>query len=459
MTNFTDNKNREGRYIFKKFKKEHSFLITKLFKSGLISALVKENLVPQTSLLPAKKTGLVVRQERIETLTYPHEWSFSMLKDAAVCTLKVNQIANKYGFQLQDAHPFNIVFDMSHPKFVDIGSFIFKRAGSKGWFGYEEFLRALYYPIRLWASGFNFTSHASLLSTMQEFPHAEYLKLKYPVIRLIPSRLLNLFIYYFPYSRLSSVDINLLRQTFPPRTFNIIKFLIKHNLLFFQGFNTQSYIAKISNTRRGRKDYWSGYLPIRELKTSRVDTRFLAIAQMLKKRRVKSIVDLAGNEGVFSQVAIKKAGIQKAMCVDYDEPSIDSLYEYIKKTKQPIFPIVQNVIFPVVEGNQTPLHKRFRGDAAVALALTHHLLLTQSFTIERVFDSIRKFTKKYVFIEFMPLGLWNGKEAPPVPSWYTHDWFEKNFRKYFFLEEIKKLDINRVLFVGRLKNRQKAGHG
>ena len=451
MTKFLDNKDREGRYIFKKFKKEHSFLITRLFKSGLIRDLAKENLIPQTSLLPAKKTGLVVRQERIETLTYPHEWSFSMLKDAAVCTLQVNEIANKYGFQLQDAHPFNIVFDMTHPKFVDIGSFIFKKPGSRGWFGSEEFLRTFYYPIQLWASGFNFTSYSTLLSTMQEFPHAEYLRLKYPIIRLVPSKLLSLFLFYFPYSRLSSVDITLLRERFSPKSFNIIKFLINHNLLLFQDFNAESYINKISNIQRSRKDYWSGYLPIGELKTNSINRRFLEISRMAKKRRVKSIVDIAGNEGAFSLVAIRKARIQKVSCVDYDEPSIDNLYRYVKKNKQPIFPVVQNVIFSVVEGNQIPLHKRFKGDAAVALALTHHLLLTQNYTIERVFDSIRKFTNKYVFIEFMPLGLWNGKEAPPVPSWYTQKWFEKNFRKYFYLEEITKLDVNRILFIGRLK--------
>ena len=62
MTKFLDNKDREGRYIFKKFKKEHSFLITRLFKSGLIRDLAKENLIPQTSLLPAKKTGLVPKR-------------------------------------------------------------------------------------------------------------------------------------------------------------------------------------------------------------------------------------------------------------------------------------------------------------------------------------------------------------------------------------------------------------
>ena len=52
----------------------------------------------------------------------------------------------------------------------------------------------------------------------------------------------------------------------------------------------------------------------------------------------------------------------------------------------------------------------------------------------------------------MPLGLWDGKTAPPVPRWYTIDWFRSSFEKYFNIVLEEKVWENRILFVGELKD-------
>jgi hypothetical protein len=62
-----------------------------------------------------------------------------------------------------------------------------------------------------------------------------------------------------------------------------------------------------------------------------------------------------------------------------------------------------------------------------------------------------RFSSEYVFIEFMPLGLWNGKSSPAVPDWYTMEWFTKNFEAFFELIEMTEIEQNRVLFIGRKK--------
>jgi hypothetical protein len=60
------------------------------------------------------------------------------------------------------------------------------------------------------------------------------------------------------------------------------------------------------------------------------------------------------------------------------------------------------------------------------------------------------YSKRYVFIEFMPLGLWNGKSAPPVPLWYNLDWHRNSFQNYFSIILEEKIEENRILFVGEL---------
>ncbi len=51
----------------------------------------------------------------------------------------------------------------------------------------------------------------------------------------------------------------------------------------------------------------------------------------------------------------------------------------------------------------------------------------------------------------MPLGLWDGKQAPPVPAWYNRDWVRTAFMREFELTHEEQLEENRVLFCGTLR--------
>jgi hypothetical protein len=97
------------------------------------------------------------------------------------------------------------------------------------------------------------------------------------------------------------------------------------------------------------------------------------------------------------------------------------------------------------------LEQRFGSEAVVALAITHHLLLGQNLAIEHVLKIIAAFSRRYVFIEFMPKGLYNGRFAPPVPAWYSLDWFRNALQAEIDILLEEKLEENRILFVGELK--------
>lgn len=89
-------------------------------------------------------------------------------------------------------------------------------------------------------------------------------------------------------------------------------------------------------------------------------------------------------------------------------------------------------------------------DCVFALAITHHLLLKDHYSIDQVLDRIRNYANKYVYIEFMPKGLLSQHEDPAIPEWYTREWFKKAFEKYFKLLHDETLEINRQLFIGKL---------
>ena len=85
------------------------------------------------------------------------------------------------------------------------------------------------------------------------------------------------------------------------------------------------------------------------------------------------------------------------------------------------------------------------------MAPTHHLILTQNLGIGYILDVIAQFSRKYVLIEFMPLGLHDGVSAHPFPSWYNEEWFRTEFAKRFEVVERTQLAENRVLFVGKIR--------
>jgi precorrin-6B methylase 2 len=92
--------------------------------------------------------ALVLTHERIPVVSYPYEWSFSMLRDAALLQLDLHLAALDEGFGLKDATPYNVLFRGARPVFVDVGSFEPLRPGEP-WIGYRQFCQLYLYPLLL----------------------------------------------------------------------------------------------------------------------------------------------------------------------------------------------------------------------------------------------------------------------------------------------------------------------
>jgi hypothetical protein len=108
-------------------------------------------------------------------------------------------------------------------------------------------------------------------------------------------------------------------------------------------------------------------------------------------------------------------------------------------------------MLPEMAFGESPPPERLRSDLVIALAVTHHLVLSQNFPLREVLRTMAGYTRRFAMVEFMPMGLWNGHTAPPVPGWYTQDWFHRIFAEFFDSITVEKLEENRILFVGHLK--------
>ena len=99
--------------------------------------------------LPEGAAGLL-GHERIPFVSYPYEWPFGMLRDAAALQLEVLLEALDEGLTLKDASPYNVQWRGARPVFVDVGSFERLRAGEP-WAGYRQFCMLYLYPLLLQA--------------------------------------------------------------------------------------------------------------------------------------------------------------------------------------------------------------------------------------------------------------------------------------------------------------------
>jgi len=439
--------------IFRAIRHDAVEIVRDIFSSGMLKELVDSNFFPKSWITDFKidNYALVIEHEKIHPVVYPHEWSFSMLKDAAVAVLKINLIAKKYNYQTKDCHGYNVLFDGPHIKFIDLGSFT-KIDNTKGWIAFEQFKRCYYYPLRIWSSGNDYIARRMLLG-WERMPLDSYLLYKNPFFRLLNLDFLKrMTSLYFGFRSISLLSSSVIKNRFPGYLGDLIIYLKNKNLLPLQSVKFLSMIKEIQKiSRKKQKTIWGCYHDSYYNEDGELTSisRFDRIISIIKDLGIKSVVELGGNQGVLSRLLLEHTNVENVICTDSDDSAIETCYLYSKKYNN-LTVANLDFIVPNIEARTESPGSRYKSDAVLVLAVTHHLILTQKISIDVIFQTISMYSKRYVFIEFMPLGLWDKKSAPPVPSWYNISWFRNSFEKYFRLILEEKIEENRILLVGEL---------
>lgn len=347
-----------------------------IFESGLYQELFDKGLFIETRFTNYwnKNFPLILWHKKLTT-ALPTEWTSSMLKASALLILKVNEVCNKYGYELGDAHPYNILFDGPKPVWIDLGSIV---PISEKWRAYPEFINYTIVPLVYMINNELYEAY-SILQSERTYKIASK-----------DFRLTIIFKKFLELTGESEESIN-------------------------SGIINNKWIENYKNISESEKMFWSNYQndtqefesDLKPHKNNHFN-RFFKLVPIIKKysNDAKTMVDLAGNTGLFSIICNKKIHfLNKIINTDYDYYSIEKSYLFIKKHKA-------NAIESYLLNFMLPMHpwvyRNFRSDIVVALAITHHLLLTQGFKIDEIFEKIKLFSSRYVYIEFMPLGLWGG---------------------------------------------------
>lgn len=425
-------------------------LVLEMFESGLLNELTQKGLFPKTRISDLKLDGfsLILEHERIEPLTYPYEWSFSMLKEAIIFLIELFETARKYGFTLTDCHLYNTTFKGCKPIYLDLGSF--KKPSRRSLLAFLSHFLDSYNNVILWKR----------LEDLEEYD-----------VNKIRSFL------FFHYKPSKNVDLkSILRYPTSKDLFNFI--LKRHRFIgkewqrkpegdllrgLYEGaltlilesdlfiYHLHKLKEEIKSLELEIKTPWEDYYG----EKARLTPRFKKIIDYINSfcKDAKTAVSLGANQGFLENAILDNTHIERIVCQDVDPKAIDKGFNRYKERKDGklMFFACYNLIFPIYTNLLKPAYERLRSDVVLALALTHHLILDQGCTMDFAIEEIKKYTRKYAFIEFMPLGLWVPGSKPTLPDWYTRDNFRSVLLKHFDILLEEQLEENRILFIGRLK--------
>ncbi len=427
-------------------------LVEALLGSGLPDELAARGLMPAVSRSERHLPGyaFVLETARLPVITFPGEWSYGMLRDAAVLVLEVNRLANTFGYELKDCHPFNVLFDGPRPCYVDLGSLVPRVAGARGWVARESFIRTYEYPLQIWADGGTFLARHAIAAG-DCLSHADHGLYRWPWLRWAGIKAYQEAVtQWHRYRRLSYAPDERIRRKLPGVLATAVCAVKNHGWLPWQDAGLEGLRRRALRRKyRGPGGYWSGYQD--QGRTSMQSPRFRRILELIRESGATSSLELAGNQGLFSAELLRTGVVARATCTDADERAVDAAYERTRSERGALHTAVLDLVYSIMSPFDDPPVARLRSDAVIALAVTHHLLLTQGVPVDQVLRRIAAFAGRFVFIEFMPLGLWDGTNESSVPDWYNLEWFRAAFVREFELWHEELLEPNRVLFCGRLR--------
>lgn len=426
--------------------------------------LMKLGLVPKTSIanLELPEYGLILEHEKLLN-TQQYEWTFSMFKNAALIVIRILNICQKYNYELKDAHTKNILFRGNQAVYVDIGSF--QKKSQREWSAHYEFISCFYVPLCLWAEGEIYIARKIIESNlyfMRTIPNQTILNSG--VTKLMRKKPFNYTFILFKKYRLSR---NNHHSKLVEKTTNICNKIISK----LRGRYTEvlSYHTTYKTLNEMEEDISNLHFPYFETlwknyhtklftsgnkelpSTERFDKIIELIQNIKSKDNINSVLEIAGNSGLLSFLIEERLKIPKITLSDYDETALEQAYEIQTGRNTAIDFALLNFMLPI---NNEDTAKRLKSDIVLALAVTHHLILTGNFLLSSIFERISLYSNKYVITEFMPMGLYSTENEyiPDIPDWYTVDWFQSEFEKYFTLEHNVQLEKNRILFIGKVKS-------
>jgi hypothetical protein len=369
--------------------------------------------------LTAGPAAGALKHEKVPFVSYPYEWPFSMLKDAALLQLALGRAALQHDLTLKDASAYNVQFKGARPVFVDIGSFERLNEGEP-WAGYRQFCMLFLYPLMLQAYR-GMPHHALLRGSLDGITPAQ-------ARALLSARRRGVFTHVVLHARLEARygDAREVRSDLKRAGFG--KALLDANMRKLEK------LVRRLEFKPGRTA-WTEYGSTNTYSDEEA-TRKAEFVRQAAARHKGLVWDLGCNDGTYSRVAAEHA--DSVVAVDADHATVDGLYRALKEEQRTdILPLVMSLTDPSPDVGwrgleRARLERRGTPDLALALALIHHVVITGNVPV-REFPMVQK--------------LLSGKTEKANPD-YERETFERALGERFEVERTERLG-SRTLYEAR----------
>jgi hypothetical protein len=416
-----------------------SKLYTRLVDSQLLIPHEEVSIEPEDPSLAYK----IIKPERLTFISYPYEWCFSQLKDAALATLAIQKLALESGMVLKDASAYNIQFHHGKPVLIDTLSFEIYHEGEP-WVAYRQFCQHFLAPLAL-------ISHRDVRLSQLLRVYIDGIPLDLAA-SLLPRKTryglgLAAHIHMHAAAQKRYADKPVAKEQ-PTRKISKLQFM---GLMDSLETTTRKLSWKPSGTEWG--DYYtasSGHYT-----SSAFEHKKQLVSQFLERIHPITTWDLGGNTGEFSRLATGMGSYTIAF--DIDPAAVEQNYLQVKKNKDTLMlPLVMDFTNPSPSlgwHNQErhSLLERAPADALLALALIHHLAISNNVPLPLLAEYFQSLGKSLV-IEWVPKDDSQVQKLlasrQDIFSDYHQESFEAAFGNYFHIKEkVSIQDSPRVLYL------------
>jgi hypothetical protein len=365
-----------------------------LMESGLYGELIRdgwllEHKEANLSLKESDGAFKIISPEIVPFISYPYEWCFSELQDAALLTLRIQKKAIAYGMCLKDASSYNVQFVRGRPIFIDTLSFERYEEGSP-WVAYRQFCEHFLAPLLL-----------------MKYVYPGFLQILRVYMDGIPLEL--------------AAKVLPAHTRFNPRIFTHI---------FLHAKSKRSYAGKAVEKREGKFSRLAmlGFIDSLESTVKNVkwkpeetewgdyydDTNYSPSAQAAKQALVEKYLDLTvpthvwdlgANDGRFSRLAEKRS--IPTIAFDMDPACVEKNYLTVRENgEEYLLPLLLNLANPTPDlgwdnAERDSFFSRGPCDMALALALIHHLAISNNVPLPRIASFFERLCSR-LMIEWVP---------------------------------------------------------
>lgn len=387
----------------------------------------------------------ILQPDLVPFISYPYEWSFSQLKDAALLTLEINKLALSKGMILKDASAFNIQFVDGKPILIDTLSFDVYRKGS-AWDGYRQFCQHFLAPLAL----------ASLVDV-------RFMQLSKNYIDGIPLDLASRLLPVKTRFGLSGLNVHIHLHARVQRQYadkqttqNTASLLTKEALLNMLKGLSQT-VEKLTWQPRGTE--WGDYYSATNYSDDSLRLKGEVVGSFIDKAKPSKVWDLGANNGLFSREAAKRGIFTVAS--DIDPAAVEKNYLTIKAhNEKNLMPLVMDLTNPSpaigwANKERDAFNARGPVDMLLALALIHHLAISNNLPLDSIADYFASIAN-WAVVEFVPKSDSQVKRLlatrKDIFDQYTEEGFEAAFTRVFKIAEKQPLSgSERTLYLLKKK--------